>query len=269
LSINERRECRERNEQMEKEGELPLSAMLGQRELAFIKAITDLELSPLFLEELRKAMAEAKRSRALAATTSTCVDETGALPDQNACKRKAAPDCATEAAYRHPAPKHPPIEGPEFPGAIGEQVAQSSRQLRSAEGRVAYATVVAGGATMQQPSGLHMSEANGSATAEPAASPEAAIRRMSPADVYGPLCCMPDGATTYAQLATGSAASFGERPNKTPIFISGYRDTRSFLAWLWSSYPGGHTAKLKSDKLMVVRQLMASEPSSAHCGPSI
>jgi hypothetical protein len=63
---------------------------------------------------------------------------------------------------------------------------------------------------------------------------------------------MPDGATTYAQVATGSAASFGERSNKTPIFISGVNNTHSFLAWLRSSCPGGLTAQLKGEKLMVV-----------------
>jgi hypothetical protein len=94
---------------MEKEGELSLSAMLGQRELAFIKAFTELVPSALFLEELRKAVAAAKRSRALGATasTSTCGDEAGAPLHQNACKRKAAPDCATEPACRRPAPEHP------------------------------------------------------------------------------------------------------------------------------------------------------------------
>ena len=37
-----------------------------------------------------------------------------------------------------------------------------------------------------------------------------------------------------------------------PIFISGVTDTRAFLAWLRASCPGGLTAQLKSEKLMVV-----------------
>jgi hypothetical protein len=44
----------------------------------------------------------------------------------------------------------------------------------------------------------------------------------------------------------------GERPNKTPIFISGVRDTCAFLAWLQASCPGGLTAQLKAEKLIVV-----------------
>jgi len=44
----------------------------------------------------------------------------------------------------------------------------------------------------------------------------------------------------------------GQRPNKTPIFISGVSDTRAFLAWLRASCPGGLMAQLKSEKLMVV-----------------
>jgi len=44
----------------------------------------------------------------------------------------------------------------------------------------------------------------------------------------------------------------GERPNKTPTFISGVSDTHSFLAWLRASCPGGLMAQLKGEKLMVV-----------------
>jgi hypothetical protein len=45
--------------------------MLGQKELAFIKAISNMELSPVFMQELRKAMATAKMKKAQATTTST------------------------------------------------------------------------------------------------------------------------------------------------------------------------------------------------------
>jgi hypothetical protein len=62
---------------------------------------------------------------------------------------------------------------------------------------------------------------------------------------------MPDDATQNAQVAN-TCLPAGKRPNKTPIFISGVRDIRAFLAWLRASYPGGLTAQLKSEKLMVV-----------------
>ena len=44
----------------------------------------------------------------------------------------------------------------------------------------------------------------------------------------------------------------GERPNKTPIFISGVRHARAFLFWLRASCPGDLTYQLKAEKLMVV-----------------
>jgi len=44
----------------------------------------------------------------------------------------------------------------------------------------------------------------------------------------GPLCDTLDGTTNRAQVAS-TCIPAGERPNKTPIFISGVRDARSFL----------------------------------------
>jgi hypothetical protein len=40
---------------------------------------------------------------------------------------------------------------------------------------------------------------------------------------------MSDGATVHVQVANTYLPA-GESPNKTPIFISGFRDTRAFLA---------------------------------------
>jgi hypothetical protein len=57
----------------------------------------------------------------------------------------------------------------------------------------------------------------------------------------GPLSDMLDGTTIRAQVAN-TCLPAGERPNKTPIFISGVRDTHAFLAWLRASCPGGLTA---------------------------
>jgi len=62
---------------------------------------------------------------------------------------------------------------------------------------------------------------------------------------------MPDGTTHNAQVVNACLPA-GQRPNKTPIFISGITETRVFLAWLRASCPGGLTAQLKSEKLMVV-----------------
>jgi hypothetical protein len=155
-----------------------------------------------------------------------------------------------ESASRCPAPDQPLERTPE---ATGERADQSSRQLGAAEGRQAYATVVAGAASLQKPSGPLKSTAKGSASAEPTASLEAATRRMSRTDMSGPLSGMSDGATPNAHVATTKVDPIGERPNKTPIFNSSVgSDARSFLAWLRASCPGDLTAQLKSDKLMVV-----------------
>ena len=68
-------------------------------------------------------------------------------------------------------------------------------------------------------------------------------------DISGPLSDKSDGTTTNDQVANTCFAA-GERPNKTPIFISGVRDARTFLAWLRASFHGGLTAQLKA-KMMV------------------
>ena len=58
------------------EGEPPaLDIMLKQEEVAFIKALSSIELSPVFLRELSKAMAAGKKEKALAAPK---VNATGA-----------------------------------------------------------------------------------------------------------------------------------------------------------------------------------------------
>ena len=67
----------------------------------------------------------------------------------------------------------------------------------------------------------------------------------------GPLSEKPDVTTTHAPV-TNAYLPAGVRPNKTPIFISGFRDTCAFLAWLRTSCPCVLTAQLKAEKLMVV-----------------
>jgi len=110
-----------------------------------------------------------------------------------------------------------------------------------------YAAVLAGPVTPNQPSGSLKPTAMDSEVSEPAVSSETANRRMS-SDMSGPLNDMPDGTTLNAQVAN-TCLPAGQRPNKTPIFISGVRDTRAFLAWLRASCPDGPT---KGEKLMVV-----------------
>ena len=87
---------------------------------------------------------------------------------------------------------------------------------------------------------------------EPGVSSETVNRRMS-SDMSGPPNDMPDGTTINVQVANTCLLA-GERPNKTPIYISGVRDTRAFLAWLLATCPGGLVVQLKAEKLMVIPQ---------------
>jgi len=70
-------------------------------------------------------------------------------------------------------------------------------------------------------------------------------------DMSGPLSGISFGTTVDAHVAN-TCLPAGERPNKTPIFITGVGDTRAFLVWLRSSCPCDLTAQLKAEKLMVV-----------------
>jgi len=60
-------------------------------------------------------------------------------------------------------------------------------------------------------------------------------------DMSRPLRDKLDGTTLRSQV-TNTCLPAGERSNKTPIYISGVRDTHVFLAWLRVSFPGGVTA---------------------------
>jgi len=85
---------------------------------------------------------------------------------------------------------------------------------------------------------------------ESGVSMETSNRRMSN-DMSGPLSGMPDGTTPNGQV-TNACLTAGQRPNKTPIFISGFIDNRALLAWLRAFCPGGLMAQLKIENLMVV-----------------
>ena len=107
-------------------------------------------------------------------------------------------------------------------------------------GKPAYAAVAAARTIPQQPSGQPKPIATGSDSSELAAS-EAANRRMS-VDMSGPLSIITAGTTEAGAVPTG------ERPNKTPVFVTGVTDTRGFLAWLKTLCP----SSLSAQKLMIV-----------------
>ena len=126
--------------------------MLKQEELAFIKALSNFELSPALLRELKKAMAaRRRRTKALA----PCKDKTyniaiteshstgfGAgseaqpsrkLSQQLAGKRKgyelSSSEGSTVPVTRRPAPGPLCVDGYAELGTTGEPAAGSSRQL--------------------------------------------------------------------------------------------------------------------------------------------
>jgi hypothetical protein len=115
---------------------------------------------------------------------------------------------------------------------------------------VTYAAALAGPVAQFQPSGSLKPTAMGSDLSEPAVSSETAHRRASEV-MSGSLTDKPDGTTPNAQV-TNTCLPAGQLSNKTPIFISGASDTRAFLAWIQASCPGGLTAQLKGENLMVV-----------------
>ena len=155
-----------------------------------------------------------------------------------------------EPINRRPAPGAGSAPLPANSSVTGEQAAVGSRQPGPSGGGAMYAAVLAGPIAPSQPSGPLKPTAMDSDLSEPGVSMDTTNRRMS-SNMSEPLSGMPDGTTSNAQVANACLPA-GERPNKTPIFISGFSDTRSFLAWLRAFCPGGLMVQLKGEKLMVV-----------------
>ena len=170
-------------------------------------------------------------------------------PSLNAGKPKAnellSSGGSTQPTNRCPAPGAGCAPLPTFTSLTGEQAALGSRQLGPPEGGVTYTAALAGPVAPSQTSGSLKPTVMDSDMSKPAVSSETANRRMS-CDMSWPLSDMPDGATLNAQVAN-TCLPAGERPNKTPIFISGVRDTRAFLTWLRASCPGGPTQEREVD----------------------
>jgi len=222
--------------------------MLRQEDIAFLKALSCAQPSLALLKELRKAVANVgkkkrpavstgSRSTLGGASTASHRSSTNAVGKRKVNELTGSGD-STEPATRRPAPGDGSAPLPAMTTrATGEQAASGGRQLGSSESGAAPAA-------QHKPSGPLKPTAKGSNPSEPAVSSETAPRRM-------PLSGMPVGTTVDAHVANPCLPA-GERPNKTPIFISGVGDTRAFLAWLRSSCPCDLTAQLKADKLMVV-----------------
>jgi len=211
--------------------------MLSQDKLAFIKAISTLQMSPALLKELKLAMARRKKPAVPAGKHSTTYGSGARASQQLAGKSKANELACSgelmEPANRRPAPGAGSAPLPANSSVTSEQAAVGSQQPGPSGGGVTYAAVLAGPVAPSQPSGTLKPTAMDSDPSESGVPSETTNRRMS-SDTSGPLSDMPDGTTSNAQVANACLPA-GERPNKTPIFISGVSDTRTFLAWLRAS----------------------------------
>ena len=131
-----------------------------------------------------------------------------------------------------------------------EKDASSSRQPGPSRVGATYSAVLARSVAPSQPIGTFKPTAIDSVSSETGVSMETSERRMSP-DLSGPLRDNPGGTTDHAHMAN-TCLPAGQRSKKTPIFIAGLSETRSFLPSLQASCPGGLMAQLKGKKLMVV-----------------
>jgi len=228
--------------------------MLRQDELAFMKAISTFQGSPALLMELRLAVARRKKPVVPAGRRSTTSGSGNKASEQLAGKQKAnelaSSGDSIEPGSMHPAPGAVSLPLPANSSVTGEQAAVGSRHPEPSGGGGTYGAVLAGPVTPSQPSGTLKPTAMDADPSEFGVSSETANWRMS-SDMSGPLNGIPDGTTPNAQVANAYLPA-GERPNKTLIFISGVSDTRSFVACLRASCPGGLMAQLKDEKWMVV-----------------
>jgi len=204
-----------------------------------MKAISTVHVSPALLKELRLAMARRKKSERCMLGSAAPHPEAGSeLPNNSRASEKINELWRLDGA-RQQAPStwrwvHLNSHGRT---TCCRQPAASSRQPRPSGGGATYTAVLAGPVAPTQPSEPLKPTAMDSNPSEPGVSMETTNSRMS-SNMSGPLSGTPDGTTSNAQVANACLPA-GKGRNKTPIFISGVSDTRSFLAWLRASCPGG------------------------------
>ena len=204
--------------------------MLRQEELAFVKAISTMQLSPAILKELRMALSRRKKMPVVPVGMRSTISTSGARAPQRllAGKRKAN-ELASSGVSSEPATRRPAPDAGSAPllanssETTGEHAASCSRHLvPPEEGGETYAAVLAGSVAPLQPIGQLKPTAMDSDPSQSDVSSETVNRRMS-SDMSGPLSDKPEGTTPNAQV-TNTCLSAGELPNKTSIFISGARD---------------------------------------------
>jgi hypothetical protein len=170
--------------------------MLRQEALAFIKAISTLQLSSTLLKELSVARSSRRRMPVVSAGSSSTTHGGGFKAaerpsGQNAGKRKAnelaRSENSSQLANRRPATAAGSAPLPASALAVtGEQAPASSRKLGPPERGVTYAAVRVGPVAQIQPSGSLTPISMGSELSEPTVSSETANRRVS-SDMFGPV----------------------------------------------------------------------------------
>ena len=135
--------------------------MLRQEELAFVKAISTMQLSPAILKELRMALPRRKKKPVVPAGIRSTTSAIGAGAPQRllAGKRKAnelaSSGVSSDPATRRPAPDAGSAPQPADTSEVtGEQAASCRRHLVSPEGGETYVAVLALSAAPHQRSGL-------------------------------------------------------------------------------------------------------------------
>jgi len=180
--------------------------MLRQDELAFIKAISTLQMLPALLKELKLAMALRKKKPVVPAGKRSTTSSSGARDSQKLVGKHKANEVACsgesmEPANRRPAPGAGSVPLPANLSVTGEQAAVGSRQPGPSGGGATYTAVLAGPIAPSKTSGTLKPTTMDSDPSESGVSP-------------GPLRSMPDGTISKAQVCLPAR----ERPNKTSHF---------------------------------------------------
>jgi hypothetical protein len=159
--------------------------------------MSNIKLSPIFLRELVKSVAVGMTKTLAVSKANTMIAlalehqsgsgsealtfrDSSQLPvSKDESEKLSSSDRPSEPTSCCPAPR---CDGPAAHGSMGEFAAESSRQLRSSKDGLAYAAILAGHASPQQPNGPYKPPGKDSDLSEPAAT-----SRMSFRDMSGPL----------------------------------------------------------------------------------
>ena len=154
-----------------------------------------------------------------------------------------------EPANRRPAPGAWSLSLSANTAVTCELAASGRRQPGPFEVGATYGAVLSGSVAPSEPSGRLKPTAIDTDPSESGVLMDTSERRMFQ-DMSEPMFGSPDGTIDHAH-EDNACVPAGQRPNKTPIFISAVSDPRSFLAWLRVSCTGGLMAQEKGESRKV------------------